>query len=291
MNCYQPWWNDKQKIFCPCGHCFACRQAKAFEWTTRLILERASHNKVGFVTLTYENLTRKDELSSIYSLKPDDLKNFWKRLRKRSGRKFKYFACGEYGGMFGRPHYHAIVFGLSPSFEDRALVDKCWNLGRTQIAPVTLGRIKYVCGYVIKKYSKEVNKREYFEKGLEVPFQRSSRGLGLDYALAHGDDLSRELSIRLCTGREVPLPRYFVKKLGIDNERLKEKANDSMVKYVTSLFKQAKINRPASVESLGFMLFNSRNFAASDRIMSIWQVQNEQKRYNWERRIELFSKK
>lgn len=38
------------------------------------------------------------------------LQDFFKRLRKNTGVKLQYFACGEYGKKFGRPHYHLLVW-------------------------------------------------------------------------------------------------------------------------------------------------------------------------------------
>lgn len=54
-----------------------------------------------FVTLTYDN----DSLPGDSGLHKEDFQRFMKRLRKYSGYDLKYFACGEYGGRFKRPHY------------------------------------------------------------------------------------------------------------------------------------------------------------------------------------------
>lgn len=281
MNCYQPMWLESQKIFVPCGHCFSCRQAKSSEWSVRLQLELADHPSAGFLTLTYDDEHRP------WSLQPDDLKNFWKKLRKY--RKVRYFACGEYGRKppLFHAHYHAIVFGLEPNLVDRILVNKLWCKGRTSIDVVTRDSINYVCGYVMKKYSKVRNKLEYEKIGRIPPFQRCSHGLGLAYALAHGSDLSRCLSVRLSTGREFPLPRYFVKKLGIDTELLKAKAKDSMVKFISALFRKAHVKLDPTVESLGYMLFHSKNFRAFDVLSYHFAKINEQKSYDAYSRLEV----
>lgn len=283
MNCYQPMWLDSQKIFVPCGHCFACRSSKAMEWSTRLQLELVFWQKAGFITLTYAE--------DPYTLVPDDLTKFFKRLRKHLstvGRKIKYFACGEYGD-YGRPHYHAICFGLTTSATDRLLINKIWNKGRTSVDYVNKSTINYVTSYVMKKYSKERNKREYEEKGLVSPFQRTSRGIGLDYALAHGEELQRQLSVRLFTGRECSLPRYFVNKLGIDPERLKEKSKDSMVKYVSAIFKKVNM-KSNSLSHLGFMMFHTRRFDISDKLINVFDDINKQKSYNWKSLVSLKEK-
>lgn len=285
MNCYQPLWLKDQKIFVPCGHCFSCRQAKASEWSVRLLLELSSWKKAGFLTLTY----RTDTLPPNGSLRPEELTLFFKRLRKALssvGRKLKYFACGEYGlsslnkNCKNRPHYHAVVFGISPSISDRALVHKIWNKGRTSIDYVNRKTINYVCGYVLNKYGRKINDLYYKKIGRVVPFQRTSRGLGLDYALSHAEELSRQLSVRLFTGRECPLPKYFVDKLGIDKERLKEKSKDSMQKYVSAIFKRAGLKSCTDVGHLGYMLFYSKDFRSFDKLSNAFNEINEQMSYN-----------
>ena len=287
MNCFYPWWNEKEKIFCPCGKCYACRQAKASEWKTRLLVELPYWKKVSFITLTYSN----EFLPMDFSLHPEHLRDFWKRLRKRiPGQKIKYFACGEYGGKFGRPHYHAILFGVGTSKADMDLITDTWKMGRTSNDYVNASSIGYVTGYVLKKYGKWRNKEEYEDKGLQVPFQRTSRGLGLDYALAHGEDLSRQLSVRLFTGREVPIPRYFVKKLGIDTELLKNKASDSMVQMINGLFKRYKINREPTVANLGYMLFHSMQFDKFDLLNKALLDICEQRKNEFESKLKIYKK-
>jgi hypothetical protein len=238
-------------------------------------LELTSWKTAGFITLTYAE----DPITLI----PDDLTKFFKRLRRALssvGRKCKYFACGEYGGQFGRPHYHAIVFGLFPSMADRLLVNKLWKKGRTSVDYVNRKTINYVAGYVMKKYGGKINEIYYKKAGLVVPFQRSSRGLGLSYALDHGEELSRQLSVRLFTGREAPLPRYFVDKLGIDKERLKEKAKDSMSKWVSGIFKRAGLKACSDPVHLGYKLFYSKDFSSFDKLSYALQKINEQKSYD-----------
>lgn len=286
MKCYQPIYLKSERIFVPCGHCLACRLAKSAEWSARLQLEAPYWKKVGFLTLTYDD----EHLPEGGSLKPKDLQDFWKRLRKY-GRDFKYYACGEYGGKFGRPHYHAILFGFEPTTYDRLVIRKYWKFGTASLDYVNRKSINYVCGYVMKKYSKEINKNEYTEKGLEIPFQRCSRGLGLDYALAHGTDLQRDLSVRLYNGRELPLPRYFVKKLGIDTELLKNKASDSMVKFLTVLFRKLKINKLPTVGNLSYLLYESKDFDTFERLNSALLDIDRQKRDNYESKNKLFNKK
>ncbi len=71
--------------------------------------------------------------------------------------------CGEYGEQLGRPHFHAIVFGLTfpdqyhwkdsnglPIYRSPWLETK-WKLGHAYIGTVTQQSIAYVARYVMKK--------------------------------------------------------------------------------------------------------------------------------------------
>ncbi|MCE3047900.1 hypothetical protein LW137_00305 [Helicobacter sp. faydin-H23] len=79
-----------------------------------------------FVTLTYSN----EFLPSPPSVSKRELQLFLKRLRKALGdKKIRYYACGEYGDTFLRPHYHLIIFGMGNTSEEVKLIEKIWNKG------------------------------------------------------------------------------------------------------------------------------------------------------------------
>ena len=108
------------------------------QWATRIVHE-AQTSKVGcFLTLTIndENMVKNgfwynhprygDIWMPPYSVYKRSLQLFFKRVRKHfvlniDGKqvyqKFKYFACGEYGEKYSRPHYHACLLGID--FPDR----------------------------------------------------------------------------------------------------------------------------------------------------------------------------
>ena len=145
--------------------CSGCRERHAAEWATRCIHEAALHDDNSFVTLTY----RDEELPAGAGLDLSHLQKFLKRLRKRTGRRFRYYACGEYGENTDRPHYHALLFGLD--FPDREiffrnhqgdavytsqLLDDIWQLGHCTIGEVTPQSCGYTARYVMKKW-KNIN--------------------------------------------------------------------------------------------------------------------------------------
>ena len=125
----------------PCGQCMSCRVNYTLSWKLRLLYELSNWDKAMFLTLTYSDEHLPDDLS----IHKKELSSFFKRLRSEldyDGKgKIKFYACGEYGEKGGlvkagqhagkfikRPHYHAIVFGLSPySEEDKDYIINAWQ--------------------------------------------------------------------------------------------------------------------------------------------------------------------
>lgn len=234
MVCLHPFWLDKEKFAVPCGRCLPCKIMRTHAWATRLQVEREYWRDAAFVTLTYED----KQLPP--TLRPRHLQLFFKRLRKAlAPRKIKYFACGEYGdkggfvkeGIFAgkfvhRPHYHAIIFGVSP-VTDRQVIMDCWKYCNWQmleakaIGTVTYDSCRYVAGYVQKKLYGEEAKKAYDVMHL-APFVRMSKGLGLQFALDNKGLLEQSLGVGM-RGYVVSLPHYFRDKLGIDPELIKRK--------------------------------------------------------------------
>lgn len=203
-----------------CGKCIYCRIQKAREWSCRLLQELSYWEKSVFVTLTYSDKFLPDS----HSLVKSDLQKFFKRLRKNSKAKLKYFACGEYGSKTNRPHYHAIIFGLGQSQEDKTLIKDCWRLcdwsmlqDKKAFGTVTYDSCRYVSDYIFKKYSGVKAEEEYISKGLAVPFKVSSLGLGLRYCLDNKENLVHNKQI-FCRGVPMALPRYYADKLGVKLE-------------------------------------------------------------------------
>lgn len=208
MQCTKPIWLDKYDVLVPCGKCVMCRVARAREWSTRLIHELGFHDKAIFVTLTYENSP--DQISK------DELQRFFKRLRKSiEPEKISYYACGEYGEKYGRPHYHAIIFGLG--FQDEEVIKKSWNKGFIYLGTVTYDSCRYTADYIQKQIS------GIKKDGKVQPFALMSKGLGKAYAEQNAEKLRRTLSTTI-RGKKTGLPRYYQKKLEINTEQLKVRA-------------------------------------------------------------------
>lgn len=206
MSCVHPKWIEWYSMFVPCGKCIACKKSRAKEWTARLIHELNYSSQSLYVTLTYDE----ENFPENGSISKEELQKYIKRLRKRSEKALRYFACGEYGELSFRPHYHLIIFGLS--YEDAEIVEKCWTKGFCHIGSVTHESIAYVAGYVQKKLK---DMREYV--GIQKPFQVQSQRLGLKWAEDNKDFLEQNHHIKI-GGFPQGIPRYYRKKFEMSSD-------------------------------------------------------------------------
>lgn len=152
MLCSKPYRKEDREF--GCGQCTNCRINRSRLWVGRMLLESMEHPYSAFVTLTYneKHLPNPPHLSK----KPAQL--FLKRLRGMApGRTIRYYAVGEYGDKNWRPHYHLILFGISPT--EGKLIEKCWPFGFIQMGTVEAASIGYVAAYVMKKLTNPKDRR------------------------------------------------------------------------------------------------------------------------------------
>ena len=139
---FHPARSNGEKVEIPCGRCTGCAADRAKDWATRMYNESTLHERNAFLTLTYND----QHLPFDNKLRKSDMQDFIRSLRDR-GNKLRYFACGEYGGRFHRPHYHAVIFGMDflsansePCGEGLYVtpeVTDIWAKGAVVCAPVT----------------------------------------------------------------------------------------------------------------------------------------------------------
>jgi len=197
-----------------------CRIAHAREWSTRILHEMDYHADSVFVTLTYNP----ENAPQFNSLEKASLQRFWKRLRKSlDERKIMYYACGEYGEQSARPHYHAIIFGISNRPEDVETIQKAWPYGFIKCGTVTYDSARYVADYIQKKYSGHLAEEVYDKSNRERPFAVMSRGIGEKYVMDNQEKLISTMSITV-HGAEVGLPRYYQKKMCLTRDEKTVKA-------------------------------------------------------------------
>lgn len=91
---------------------------------------------------------------SVPYLRKADLQKFFKRFRYYVGKgtkaKMRYFACGEYGPVHYRPHYHILLFFDDPAVLSlsREAVCQAWPFGRVDVQLSKGSASEYVAGYV-----------------------------------------------------------------------------------------------------------------------------------------------
>nr|AVQ10285.1 replication protein VP4 [Gokushovirinae environmental samples] len=144
----------------PCGRCTGCRLETSRQWAIRILHEKKLHDASCFGTLTYDN----ENLPEGGTLVKRDFQLFMKRLRKGMGDGIRFFACGEYGDLNKRPHYHFLL--LNRDFGDKRQVganrrgDKYydsvelrsyWPIGHVLLGDVTFDSAAYVARYCMKK--------------------------------------------------------------------------------------------------------------------------------------------
>nr|QJB20536.1 MAG: replication initiator protein [Microvirus sp.] len=217
-------------ITLPCGRCVGCRLERSRQWAIRAMHEAQMHKHSAFVTLTYsdEALQKKDNLV-LKELQHEDFQLFMKRLRKRFGAGIRYYMCGEYGEKFGRPHFHAAIYGVH--FKDKklfkarrgqnlytsAMLTDIWGHGHASFGKLTFNSAAYIARYIMKKvigpsaadhYERLDEFGEYIR--IQPEYQQASRRPGLAKAWFdkfHGDIYPKD-SFHI-GGTEMRPPKYY----------------------------------------------------------------------------------
>lgn len=191
-----------------------------------MLHELGYHKESCFITLTYSD----DNLPFSSSLRKRHLQLYLKRLRKNIGnRRIKYFAVGEYGEISERPHYHAIIFGLG--LRDADIIRSAWNYADWSVRSIrdkSVGlaepdSIRYVAQYIDKKLSGGEAHEQYNCRGREPVFRLISNGIGSSYCRDTGEQIRTNGYITV-NGVKSSVPRYYINKLELDTEQLKERA-------------------------------------------------------------------
>lgn len=232
MQCINPVWINDYDLWVPCGKCMPCKIARSREWATRMLHEL---NYAGgcFVTLTYDDA----HLPYDNGLQKREITLWMKKLRKEiEPKKIKYYLCGEYGEKYGRPHYHAIIFGMNPNEETKNIIHDTWNNGFIDVGTVTYDSCRYVAEYIQKGLMSGTNLKQLGSRCR--PFALMSKGIGKKYALENKKQLIQQLSVSV-HGVKTGIPRYYRKILPeITQEMIAEKALEAKAKKETSLTKQ-----------------------------------------------------
>lgn len=238
--CLTPFFKKDTGMSFPCGSCVYCRARRASSWSFRLQNHIRKNPLASFVTLTYNTDHVPITKAGRMSLDKTDITKFIKRLRiiqerqqqkffsknyitKYYGKKITYYAAGEYGTRYSRPHYHLILHNAAPEN-----VIKAWVSPQTgkPIGTIFFGTVTPASiGYTLKYISKESKVPQYKGDDRISEFQRMSKGIGLDYITPgivrwHLSDLFDR-----CYGQlphsdiKVALPRYYKDRIYTALER------------------------------------------------------------------------
>ncbi len=212
----------------PCGKCILCLKRRQSSWTFRLNQQQKISQSSCFITLTYEDTPLSQ--SGTPTLSKTDFQRFIKRLRKKhitsqSKTTLKYYACGEYGNQYGRPHYHAIMFNMPQNWIKKSdTILKAWGLGHIFIAPCTNGRINYVTKYILKSGKSPIDYEtgEIYQEDRVPEFSLMSKNMGLNYLTPQmvKYHIENQIShVTLSGGTLTSLPRYYRDKIFSEREK------------------------------------------------------------------------
>lgn len=218
------------RLALPCGQCVGCRLDRSVQWAVRCVHEAQMHECSSFVTLTYSP----EKLVS-HSLVYREFQLFMKRLRRWSNVRVRFYMCGEYGGEYGRPHFHALLFGIH--FPDlvhfRTLASGCrlytsevlaglWPQGFSSVGDVIFESAAYVARYATKSVvTGEFTKRQALDKFAVDPetgecwfmvpeFNRMSLkpGIGGPWFERYSSDVFPHDRV-VISGQKIKPPKYY----------------------------------------------------------------------------------
>lgn len=201
-----------------CGQCLGCRLEYSRQWAVRCYHEASLYEDNSYITLTYNDAN----LPSDGSVSVREAQLFMKRLRKRAGRKVRFFLCGEYGEKSWRPHYHALLFGFD--FSDKKLwkynyhkqplytsefLEDLWPFGFSSIGAVSFQSAAYVARYITKKVYGEAAADHYKGRHPEFLNKSTNPGLGTEWFNRYGKEVF-PCDFIVVDGVKMRPPRFYM---------------------------------------------------------------------------------
>lgn len=204
--CLQPITLDNG-IQVDCRKCWQCRLNRVDDIVGRSIAESLTSVGTHVVTLTYgrdrENRVMHNKAAK---LEYRDVQNFLKRLRF-AGYPVRFVVAGEYGGTYGRAHWHCVLnwpvnVPQIPVLEKResfdwvdadGVIHDFWPHGFTYWEKPAFEKLRYALKYALKDEEK--------------PEQENMFGMSRYPPL--GDRYFRERAIRIAHQGLVPLDAYY----------------------------------------------------------------------------------
>jgi len=199
--------------------------------------EAQMHEDNCFITLTFASFSWLDNRHHSGSdLRYEEFQKFMKRLRKRfPDLTIRFYMAGEYGEQFGRPHFHACIFGLN--FPDRdyhgrtpsgaaiyrsKILEQLWPFGFSSVGELTYESAAYVARYVMKKMTGDAadTHYEYVDPSTGDRFWRQPEfnkmslkpGIGASWFEKYKASVFPHDNV-IVNGKPVSVPRYYDKLL------------------------------------------------------------------------------
>lgn len=207
------------------------------------------HEDNCFITLTYDD----DHVPHDYSLNYTHFQKFMKRLRKAVG-PTRFYMCGEYGETYGRPHFHACLFGfrfpdLLPWRKSSAgfqlyrsdMLESLWQKGNCEVGEVTFESAAYIARYIMKKVNGKDAESHYemvdgatgeiYSRVPEFTHMSLKPGIGYEWFKKYAAEVFPQDRI-VVRGAECKPPRYYKNKLDADSDLV---AQIDYNRYLTGL--------------------------------------------------------
>lgn len=262
-------YNDFKTVTVPCRHCIGCKLKYSRDWAIRAVHEKQMHKHSCYITLTYAGdagysldythwqrfmrRLRKAAFRGRERARKDH--SYCHRSRDQAialpsyarshidaqlltsfsqEQGIRFYVGGEYGEKYGRPHWHALLYGID--FSDKLLhkanyqgdniytsqaLQKLWPYGFSSIGELTFQSAAYVARYVMKKYTGDGNKTHYEiidpDTGeiylRKKEFNQMSRrgGLGSSWMTKYAADIYKAGGKVIMRGAKLNPPRYYDK--------------------------------------------------------------------------------
>lgn len=159
-----------------CRKCQPCLKARAARWAARAGLETRLSSRTWFCTYTIAPEYRlrfaiearrrfnKEDFASVTKIILTYFTKYLKRLRKRTGLRFRYLLVVEHH-KDGFPHLHALIHEIGLPLTKNAIQAE-WKYGFTHVKLADEKTAVYVCKYVSKQATARVRASLRYGNGL-----------------------------------------------------------------------------------------------------------------------------
>ena len=253
-----------------CGRCTDCKLDLSRQWAIRIMHEAQLSQETCYITLTYAP----EFLPEGGTLELEDWRYFIKKLRRKTNPNIRYYHSGEYGETnTKRPHYHAILFGVS--FTDMRLfktvngiplytsaqLTKIWGKGHASVGYVTMASAAYVARYIMKKqypsklHTAQAAYVENYERidtttgeihNVKPEYSTMSRNIGIEWFKKFNADIYNKDFLTF-KGEKFRPPKYYDRLYADHNpehmQEIKRKRNINAAKNPNNTIERLRVRQ------------------------------------------------